>query len=251
MTNPRLPALFLDRPIAHRGLHNSTQRVAENSRAAARAAIAQGYGIECDVQLSSDGVAMVFHDTDTTRLTGHGGRVRKREAVNLSLMRLLNGDEGIPTLADFLTTVDGQAPLLIELKDQTGTLSAGPDDLERAVAADLASYGGPVAVMSFNPHMVAAFGRHAPDIPRGHVTDPFTPVAWPGIAEDRLRELAILPRLNQAAFISHNHTDLDRPEIAAFRASGRPVLCWTIRSFAQETAARQFADNITFEGYSA
>jgi glycerophosphoryl diester phosphodiesterase len=52
------------RPIAHRGLHDLTNDniQIENTAGAARAAIAAGYGLEVDVQVSADGEAMVYHD---------------------------------------------------------------------------------------------------------------------------------------------------------------------------------------------
>ena len=57
------------RPIAHRGLHDAAKGIIENSLAAARAAIAGNYAIECDAQLSADGEAVVFHDDTLDRLT--------------------------------------------------------------------------------------------------------------------------------------------------------------------------------------
>jgi len=60
-----LPASFLGRPLTHRALHDA--HVAENSIGAINAAIAQGYGIEIDIQTSKDGVPMVFHDYDLSR----------------------------------------------------------------------------------------------------------------------------------------------------------------------------------------
>jgi glycerophosphoryl diester phosphodiesterase len=48
--------------IAHRGLW-SKDGPPENSLGAFEAACEAGYGIELDVQLSSDGEAIVFHDS--------------------------------------------------------------------------------------------------------------------------------------------------------------------------------------------
>ena len=50
-----LPEAFLRVPIAHRALHDVSDGRPENSRAAIRAAIDHGYGIEVDLQLSRDG----------------------------------------------------------------------------------------------------------------------------------------------------------------------------------------------------
>ncbi|MEJ2036589.1 MAG: glycerophosphodiester phosphodiesterase family protein, partial [Maritimibacter sp.] len=92
-----LPEAFLRLPIAHRAYHDVTDGRPENSRAAIRAAIARGYGIEIDVQLSADGQAMVFHDYVLDRLTGERGPVRQKTAAELGAIPLIGGDEGIPT----------------------------------------------------------------------------------------------------------------------------------------------------------
>src|ERR1700751_3310329 len=87
--------------IAHRGLWTK-DGPPENSLAAFEAACEAGYGIELDVQLSSDGEAMVFHDSKLERLTGREGRVRDHTAADLAAMKLPGGEETIPTLADTL-----------------------------------------------------------------------------------------------------------------------------------------------------
>ncbi len=248
-----LPKGFLNRPIAHRAYHDRAAGRPENSRAAVRAAIAAGYGIECDIQPSADGVPMVFHDYDLRRLTGQPGRIRGLTAAELSALPLLDADEGVPTLAEVLTIVAGQVPLLIEIKDQDGAMGPAVGDLERAVAACLAGYDGPVALMSFNPHSVAALAEAAPDRPRGITTSAFRPGDWPllpGPVRDELRDIRDIERTG-ASFISHEASDLDRPLIASLRADGIHVLTWTIRSAASEAAARRFAENVTFEGYAA
>ncbi|TNF57682.1 MAG: phosphodiesterase [Rhodobacteraceae bacterium] len=246
-----LPEAFLRAPIAHRALHDIAAGRPENSRAAIRAAVAAGYGIEIDLQVSADGQAMVFHDYDLGRLTAQAGAVRLRSAAELGAIALKGGDgEGIPTLSEVLGIVAGQVPLLVEIKDQDGAMGAGVGALEQAAARALAGYGGPVAVMSFNPHSVAAFGACAPDIPRGLTTSAYDPDDW-NLSRaicDRLRGIPDFDRVG-AAFISHEAGDLDRDRVQALRASGVPVLCWTIRTPEEERAARILADNVTFEGY--
>ena len=148
----KLPRAFYDLPMAHRGLHDVTHQRPENSRAAICAALAAGYGLEIDVQLSADNAAMVFHDYALDRLTAHKGAVRQRNAADLAAILLIGGDEGIPDLAEVLALVDGRAPILIELKDQDGGMGPDIGALESATAAALTGYRGDVAVMSFNPH---------------------------------------------------------------------------------------------------
>lgn len=244
-----LPASLLARPIAHRALHGPGRP--ENSLAAIRAAIAANYGIELDVQCSADGVAMVFHDDTLDRLTDAQGPVRDRNAQDLQQIALKGSTEPIPTLRDVLDLVAGQVPLLIEIKDQTGTLSPGPETLEQAVARDLAGYRGDVALMSFNPACVKAMARHAPDRPRGLVTCAYTAQDWPDLPPAQRTALAGIPDFDAAgcSFISHDWRDLDAAPVTRLARRGVPILCWTIRNAADEQTARRSAQNITFDDY--
>jgi glycerophosphoryl diester phosphodiesterase len=248
-----LPAAFLAAPLAHRGLHDTADGRPENSRAAIRAAMVAGYGIEIDLQPSADGQALVFHDDSFDRLTDRSGPVTALTAAQAAATPLLGGDgDGIPTLIEVLEIIAGRVPLLIEIKDQSGKLGPGPSVLEAATAAALQTYLGPVAVMSFNPHVIAEMARIAPLVPRGLVTCNFDPAEWnlPDATCDPLREIVDFDPVG-AGFISHDAADLTRPRVAALRAAGVPVLCWTIRSAKAEAAARRHADNVTFEGYLA
>ena len=253
MQRPALPPALLHAPLAHRGYHALADGRPENSRAAFRAAVAAGYGIELDVQVSRDGQAMVFHDEGLMRMTGVAGMVADRDAAELGGIGLLGGDEGIPTLPEVLALIAGRVPLLIEIKDRHETLVATDGVAEAAVVRALEGYGGPVAVMSFNPASVAEIARTAPHLSRGITTDPFDPADWsslPVATCDRLRGIPDYDAVG-ASFVSHQAGDLGSPRVAALRAQGAAVLCWTIRSAAAEMTARQLADNVTFEGYPA
>lgn len=248
-----LPAAFLTRPVAHRAYHDKGAGRPENSRAAIRAAVDAGYGIEIDVQPSSDGRAMVFHDYDLGRLTPQSGPIAQRPAAALGQIPLLHGNETIPTFAEVLEIVAGQVPLLVEIKDQDGIMGDTVGPLEQAVAADLQGYSGDVALMSFNPHSVAALAQHAPDHPRGITTCDYAAEHWPLLSDATRAHLATIPDFDRvgACFISHAAGELTSPHVTALKARGVPVLCWTIRSPEDEAKARRIADNITFEGYAA
>jgi len=248
---PPLPAAFLETPLAHRALHDVTDGRPENSRAAIRAAIAAGYGIEIDLQISADKQALVFHDYDLDRLAEGQGPVKALPAHEAAAVTLKGGDgEGIPDLGEVLEIVAGQVPLLIEIKDQDGQMGAKVGPLEAATAAALAGYDGPVAVMSFNPHSVAEMARLAPDVPRGLVTgaNDAHDCDLPDELHARLKAIKDF-RPCGAGFISHEAADLGRARVQELRDEGVPVLCWTIRSAEEEGVARVFADNVTFEGY--
>ncbi len=249
---PPLPQVFLQRPIAHRALHDISDRRPENSRAAIRAAVEAGYGIEIDLQLTADNRAMVFHDYDMTRLTGQAGPIRQVTSAQAGETALLHAEDGIPTLNEVLELVAGKVPLLIELKDQDGAMGPAVGPLEQDTARALQGYDGPVAVMSFNPHSVAELARLIPEVPRGLVTCSYQPKVelLPQDVCDHLRDIPDFDRVG-ASFISHEAHDLDRPRVAELKALGVPILCWTIRSPEQEAQARRIADNVTFEGYPA
>lgn len=250
---PTLPQGFLTRPIAHRAYHDRAAGRPENSRAAVRVAVEAGYAIEIDIQPSADGVPMVFHDYDLGRLTSETGPIRQRSAAALTEIRLRDAADGIPTLADVLSIVLGRVPLLIEIKDQDGALGPDVGPLEEAVAHMLKAYRGPAAVMSFNPHSMAAMARLAPDLPRGLTTGALLAEDWGPVPLARRRQLATIPDYDAvgASFVSHYWKELADPRIAELKAAGANILCWTIRSAEAEAEARAIAQNVTFEHYAA
>jgi glycerophosphoryl diester phosphodiesterase len=248
-----IPASLIRIPVAHRALHDRSRGVIENSPSAIRGAIAAGYAIEIDVQLSVDGQAVVFHDDRIDRLTAATGWVREHTADALGQIVLTGGSDTIPTLPEVLTMVAGQVPLLIEIKDQSLTMSDTDGRLEAAVADALRGYVGDVAVMSFNPHSMAHMARLAPDVARGLTTSAYDPQDWvplPPAQCDRLRDIPDYDRVG-ASFISHEGRDLRRPRVAALKAAGAAILCWTIRSPEDEARVRSVAQNVTFERYAA
>lgn len=245
-----LPPTFLTRPLAHRGLHGPG--LPENSLPAFRAAIAAGYGIELDVQPARDDTPLVFHDAGLRRMAGIDAPVSSLGVAEAAACRLLGTTHGIPTLDEVLALVAGRVPVLIEVKDPDGAL--GPDigtlpGRVADIAAAQAAQGHPVAVMSFNPHVVAAMAR--PGLAAGLTSCGFAAADWPLLDAPRRAALARLEGFEAAGacFISHDCTDLDNPAVLGLARRGVPVLCWTIRSAEAEAAARRIARNITFEGY--
>ncbi len=234
-SRPADPALarLIARPFAHRGLHG--QGRIENSRAAFEAAIAQGQGIELDVQASRDGHAVVFHDYDLDRLTTASGKVARRTLAELREVALRETGETIPDLPEILALIDGRAPLLIEIKAPRRVV--GP--LCRSVREALQGYGGPVAVMSFNPEVGRWFSIHAPQTLRGLVVTEQEKRGPRGELERRLALWRSRPH-----FLAYDIRDL--PSHFAAKAR-RPVLTWTVRTGEQRTRAALHADQIIHE----
>jgi glycerophosphoryl diester phosphodiesterase len=223
-------------PFAHRGLHGGA--LVENSGGALCAAVARGYGIELDVQLSRDGEAMVFHDDDLDRLTIEQGPVAGRTAAELQAIRLYVGNEVMPRLTDALTMIAGRVPLLIEVKSPDRRVAR----LCGAVARALDGYDGPVGVMSFNPEVGGWFARHAPAVLRGLVVTESGKSGLRGRIERRL----FLWRA-RADFLAYDVRDLPSPFASAARGRGLPVYTWTVRSDGDRDRAASHADQIIFE----
>ncbi len=149
------------RPIAHRGLHNKARGILENSPSAFQAAVAAGYAIECDVQISADGEAMVFHDQTLNRMTAVDAAVKSLTARELADIPLTGSADTIRTLAEHLDIVGGAVPVVVELK----SLNDGDTTLADAVAAVIDGYDGDVAVMSFGAALCSRFREAMPDHP--------------------------------------------------------------------------------------
>ncbi|MXO70897.1 glycerophosphodiester phosphodiesterase family protein [Alteraurantiacibacter buctensis] len=228
---------------AHRGVHGAG--VAENSTGAFALAIQGGLGIECDVRLSRDGRAVVFHDATLDRLTGRPGRVDQLGVAEITALTLAIGGEPVPTLRDLLVQVAGRMPLLIELKSDRAKPAGAPSilDLCRAVRRDLDGYPGPVAVMSFDPRVAAWFARRAPEVPRGLVVTEAGNRTWSGTVK---RHLALWNA--RAQFLAYDVRDLPSAFARRHRQRGLPVLTWTVNTPALRVRAAEHADAPIAEG---
>lgn len=243
------PAWLVGRPIAHRGLHDARAGVPENTVAAAEAAIAGGYAVECDVQLSADGEAMVFHDHALERLAGLAGPVGGRTAAALGEIQVLGSRERIPALPAFLDCIAGRTPLVVEIKSRFD----GDERLARRTAEILLGRSGPVVAKSFDPAIVSLLRRIAPGLTRGIVAQSrYEGGAWDRLPPGRRREMANLLHWpdTEPDFLSWHHGDLPTAAAALPRLlAGVPVMTWTIRSAEEAAAARPHADQIVFEGF--
>ena len=153
--------------IAHRGV---SAEKPENTLAAFRRALALDVdGIELDVRVTRDGVAVVFHDDTLRRLTGTGGRVAGQTWAELRLLRV-HGREPIPRLVDVLRLTRGLAVVQIELK--SGPVAATVRAIKAARAAEW------VILASFDPRLVAEARQLAPAIPRLLISEGRAAPAW-------------------------------------------------------------------------
>ncbi len=246
---PQLRALdwLVHRPIAHRGLHHEKSGLVENCESSFATAIAHGFSIETDIQLTADGEAVVFHDDEVDRVLDGKGKVKYFTTRELKAMVFKQGKDRVQTLAELLEQVAGQTTLVIEIKslwDDDFTLT------DRAVDI-LANYHGPYALMSFDPDLISRVAAIAPDTTRGitadRVIDPYynpLPVA----KRYAMRELLHLPE-SRPHFISFDFHQLPFQPITEFQAAGFPIITWTIENEADAQQARKWSDQITFENF--
>jgi len=254
-TGPNAPCWLIERPIAHRGLHDAANGVIENTLPAAEAAIAAGYAIECDVQMSADEEIFVFHDETLDRLTDRTGALIEKRAAELAMARIKGASEHPPTFAAFLGLVAGRTPIICELKSRFD----GDWRIADRIAALAATYDGPLAFKSFDPSLIAYLrlrwlslrphGRHCPV---GMVAEAsYDGPQWRFLTDEQRRECANFDHRGRSEpdFLSWNVDDL--PHKTPFferELYGLPVMTWTVRKPAQREAARKWADQIVFEG---
>jgi glycerophosphoryl diester phosphodiesterase len=244
------PAWLTERPIAHRGLHDRRTGVIENTVSAAEAAIARGFAIECDVQESADGEAVVFHDFTLDRLTGEAGRVAERTGAELSRIRIAgSADDRIPTLQAFLDRIAGRVPLVVEIKSAFD----GSVSLARRTCEVLAGYRGPVCVKSFDPATIASVRAIAPDLTRGIVAESHhTDKSYDRLTPEQKHSLANLLHFEatQPHFLSWRVGDLPTAAPYLARLLGKlPVMTWTVRTPEERERGARYADQMVFEGF--
>jgi glycerophosphoryl diester phosphodiesterase len=234
--------------IAHRGLW-AKGGAPENSLAAFEAACEAGYGIELDVQLSSDGEAMVFHDDRLGRMTGQDGRIADHTAADLGAMRLAGTDETMPTLLETLALVGHRAMVHVELKTPAGEV--GP--LEQRVHEVIIDHAGPLAIIGFNPYSHAWFADRFPNILRGLDSYSYRSPDNGRMAPEQRKSYA---RLEQVAiarphFLALGTDMLPSPLADDYRAKGMPIVAWTTRSAGEWDKLKGHCDNQIFEGFLA
>lgn len=237
-------------PIAHRGLHNREAGIIENSRAAFEAAIEHGFAIECDVQLTRDGVPVIFHDDDMQRLLGIPGDIRDATSDVVLRTPLLGSSTGDcpQTFGQLLDQVAGRTLLQVELKHQR---PARTKALAATAVANASRYKGPICFESFDPWLLVAARGAGFRGELGIITDRYADPEYGKMKPtDRvaLRNLLHWP-ISRFDFMSVSRDGLMLPAVRMFRAMGKPVTSWTIRSAEQASTALAHADQIVFEGF--
>jgi glycerophosphoryl diester phosphodiesterase len=239
------------RPIAHRGLHNAKRGIIENTAPAFEAAIAKGYGIECDVRPAAEGLPVVFHDEGLSRLVAARGPVAKVTERQLQSLRHRVGGAPIQTFTELLELVSGRVPLLVEIKSEwhpTQKSFLG----KLAVAAS--AYRGPIALMSFDPAVMTVMRALAPNLPRGVISGSYIGAGWWSRRISGKRAAALRDLLESGPvapdFYAYDVNALPTPVTEYARlVQGLPLFTWTVRTAKQRRITATFADAMIFEGF--
>ncbi len=238
---------FMNVHYAHRGLFDNDSEAPENSLAAIRLAVENGYGIEMDVQLSKDGIPVVFHDATLKRMCGVDGKVWEYTLEELQQMKLASSNETIPTFADVLETVAGKVPLIIEYKlDRVQTEVC--ELANELLTAYEQKYNGPYCIESFHPFAVIWYKKNRPDIVRGQLSMEF----WRDEKHKDQKYLIIMAFLltnflSRPDFIAYQHCDYKNISRQLCKWMGALSVTWTIKSKEQFEKAKEHFDLFIFD----
>lgn len=239
------------RPIAHRGLHDVAAGRIENTAPAFEAAIARDLGIECDLRPAADGTPMVFHDLPLGRLVDAKGRITDLKPAELGkLVYKADPTSRILTFADFLDLAGGRVPLLVEVKSEW---DAPNEAFIKGIARQAKRYKGPLALMSFDPDVIAAFKSLLPKVPRGIVSGLYKGDGWWLDTLDPERAFRLSHMIDSGPaephFFAYHVKALPTPVTQFLREGlGLPLFTWTVRTQADLAVAARHADAPIFEG---
>lgn len=237
---------FLGILYAHRGLHDNNTDAPENSMKAFAKAVEAGYGIEMDVQLSKDGIPVVFHDFTLDRMCGRKGRVCEYTFEELQELRLADSQERIPKFEDVLKLVDGKVPLIVEYKlagNNTNVCVAGNDLLNR--------YEGKYCIESFHPFALLWYRKHNKKIMRGQLSYSFKEEKGykRSLIEMMLANL-LFNFISKPDFIAYDHRDYRNKARGICRyVYGGLAVAWTIKNQEELDARREDFDLFIFDSF--
>lgn len=230
---------------AHRGLFDNDAEIPENSMKAFERAVAGGYGIELDVQLTKDGIPIIFHDFTLERMCGVSGKPENMTYAQLQELYLLETQEKIPRLKDFLDMVDGRVPLIIELKIEWMNMS-----LCSAVQNLLEDYKGVYCIESFNPLALLWYRRNYKEVMRGQLSTDFK---RDGNYRNLLLFLLTHLLTNCATrpdFIAYNHRFKREPGRRICRKLYKNLaVAWTVKNQKQLESLKKDFDLFIFESF--
>lgn len=203
--------------IAHRG------GTPENTLSALAQSLTRAAGIEFDVQLTRDGVPVIFHDADTERLTGEGGSIAERD---LHEVRNLNVDgEPIPTLGDLGQVLEQhRAGVFVNLEIKPTPHAAQTlQACQPFLAPLLTRPGWEVVISSFDPRVLLAAQEFASGWPLAFLYEDL----------DALQALRFFGPQAPPVDLHPRHTLLTPDHLVEYGLAGRTFRTWTVDDAAE------------------
>ena len=222
-------------PIAHRGLHN--EHFPENTIGAFLNAISHGYAIETDVQMTKDGVVVIHHDDSLKRSLGIDKNIRDLDYSEFKDLCPFNGEYKFQTFKEFLNMVDGQVPIMLEIKNQKNK------GIEEKILKDLEDYKGEIAIQSFNPFIIKTISKLTNKYTLGVLCSLKKNLTESKFVDYFLHHL-LFRFLVKFEFLSIRVDDLEKQRK---RCKKHRVITWTINSEEKLKIAEKYAENIIFE----
>lgn len=232
--------------IAHRGFFDNETEYPENSLPAFQRAVEAGYGIELDVQLTTDNRLVVFHDETLQRMCGFDKKLTECSYDELKHYRLAKSDEKIPLFDEVLKVIDGKVPLIVEVKSEGDWKKT-----TQLMAERMDSYRGCYCMESFHPFAVKWFKDHRPEIIRGQLsTNYFKDKINRKWYEKFLLSNLMLNFLTKPDFIAYNHLWKKDFSYTLCRKLFKPEnVAWTIKNQKELEEAEKTFDVIIFDSF--
>ncbi len=239
---------FIGGEFAHRGLHDKSKGVPENTLLAFERAAGNGYGMEFDVRFTADKQLVIMHDNDLERMTGVKGLVSEMTIEELAPIRIGGTDQPVPRFEQVLELIAGRVPLIIELK------VCGDDyaELAEKVCGILDDYSGPYVIESFDPRLIHWLRRNRPDVVRGQLLEFYRrhgnktiPAVLDFVIHNQLINVWVRPD-----FIATNYADRGLFAMRLSRLLFRTLeFDWTVPDQSEADKSRSVSAGYIFEGF--
>lgn len=232
--------------VAHRGFHNNENP--ENTLGAFELAIQNNFAIECDVRIIEDDTLVLIHDSTLSRLTKHDGYVASLKKQDLKKFKILDSEFCIPTVDELLALVNGQVPILFDIKDFQ---QKSDRKLERLLSEKLENYKGEFAVSSSNPYALLWFKENKPEFLRGYISSFYRneeegkQFVKNGFVRMLLKHLVFNKKI-KSNFVMYCKDNLPNRFVKKAKV---PILGWTVRNKQELENTLKYADNIIFENF--
>ena len=145
--------------IANRGIYDNKQ-IFENTLPAFSLAMQKELTIHLIVKLTKDGVPVIYHDKDLTRMLNLKDKI---ESLTYDELNYLSSYH-IPTFSEVLKLVNGKVPIIINPKSQSNKYA-----LEKEMIKYLDEYQGQFAILSEHASIIKWFNKNRPDYIMGEI----------------------------------------------------------------------------------